>query len=168
MRKTKSSQILYLCLFFFFLACFLFISQCFFVNFTPNSEKRREKCRERVSNRCFSMKNYTTVLFFSFPFFFFLLEYLFYIIVVLSFYIFFYLYFRCLCFFILFWSLIFFLLLFFNFLFFFFLFYINQFPKKTRERVSIHCFSVKNYTIVILFFFSPITIIFNFPVNVSQ
>jgi hypothetical protein len=89
MRKTKSSQILYLCLFFFFLACFLFISQCFFVNFTPNSGKRREKCRERISNRCFPITNYTTVLFFSFPFFFFfLLEYLFCIIVVLSFYIF--------------------------------------------------------------------------------
>jgi hypothetical protein len=166
MRKTKGSQILYLCLFFFFLACF--ISQCFFVNFIPNSEKRREKCREKVSNRCFSMKNYTMVLFFSFPFFFFFARIFILLIVLLSFYIFSIFIFGAYVFSFCFGPLYIFFLLFFNFLFFYFLFYINQFLKKTRERVSINCFSVKNYTIVILLFFPPITIIFNFPVNVSQ
>jgi hypothetical protein len=150
MRKTKGSQILYLCLFFFFLACFLFISQCFFVNFTPNSGKDKRNV-ERVSNHCFSMKNYTTVIFFSFPFF--LLEYLFYIILVLSFYIFSIFIFGAYVFSFCFGPLYIFFLLFLNFLFFYFLFYINQFRKKTKERVSIHCFSMKNYTIVILFFF---------------
>jgi hypothetical protein len=58
---------------------------------------------------------------------------------------------------------------FFNFLFFYFLFYINQFRKKTREIVSILCFSMKNYIIIIFFLsFFPITVIFNFPINVSQ
>jgi hypothetical protein len=103
MRKTKVPKF-FICVYFsFFLYCFLFISQCFFVHFTPNLRKRREKCRERVSNLCFSMKNYTTVLFFSFFIFarIFILHYI--SIVILYF---FYLYFRCLCFFILFWSLI--------------------------------------------------------------
>jgi hypothetical protein len=65
---------------------------------------------------------------------------------------------------------IFFFLLFFNFLFFYFLFYINKFRKKTREKVSIRCFSMKNYTIIIFFFLSflPTTFIFKFPINVSQ
>jgi hypothetical protein len=31
---------------------------------------------------------------------------------------------------------------------------INQFPKKTREKNSIHCFSMKNYTTVLFFSFS--------------
>jgi hypothetical protein len=78
MKKTKGSQILTFPLFiflfsslaflslFFLLSSFLVISQCYFVNFTLNSGKRREKEGERVSNRCFSMKNYTTVLFFLF------------------------------------------------------------------------------------------------------
>jgi hypothetical protein len=71
MRKTKSSQILYLCLFFFFLSCFLFISQCFFVNFTPNSGKRREKCRESFQSLFPNDKlYYGSFLFFSFFFFF--------------------------------------------------------------------------------------------------
>jgi hypothetical protein len=46
--------------FYFLFSCFLFISQCSFANFTPNSGKRQEI--GRVSNRCLSMKNYTTVI----------------------------------------------------------------------------------------------------------
>jgi hypothetical protein len=60
MKKTKSSQILSV-YFSFLFSCFLFIFQCSFANFTLNSGKRQE--RGRVSNRCFSMKNYTTVIF---------------------------------------------------------------------------------------------------------
>jgi hypothetical protein len=57
--KNYTAIIFFLCVYFsFFLSCFLFISQCSFVNFTLNSGKRREKCKERVSNCCFSMKNY--------------------------------------------------------------------------------------------------------------
>jgi hypothetical protein len=158
MRKTKSSQILYLCLFFFFpRLLFIYISM-FICKFHTQFRKRQEKCRESFQSLFFNEKSYYS----SFLLFFARIFILHYISIVLYF---FYLYFRCLCFFILFWSIIYiFFLLFFNFLFFYFLFYINQFQKKTRERVSIHCFSMKNYTIVILFlyFFSPITIIFNF------
>jgi hypothetical protein len=99
-KKFPNSLFLY-DYFSFLFSCFLFISQCSFENLTLNSKKKkknrkkRERGREKVSNCCFSMKNYITIL--SFFIYLFLLEHLFSIILVLSFYIFFYLYFRCLC-----------------------------------------------------------------------
>jgi hypothetical protein len=95
MKKTKSTQILSV-YFSFFFSCFLFISQCSFANFTLNSGKRQE--RGRVSNRCFSMKNCTTVIFFLLLLLFLCYNIFFSIILVLSFYMFFFnLYFRCSC-----------------------------------------------------------------------
>jgi hypothetical protein len=163
MRKTKSSQILYLCLFFFFPRLLSIYISMFLCKFhTQFKKKTREMQRESFQSLFLNEKlYYGSFLFFSFFARIFSLHYI--SIVILYF---FYLYFWCLCFFILFWSLIyiFFFLLFFNFLFFYFLFYINQFWKKTRERVSIHCFSMKNYTIVILFsfFFFPYNNYFQF------
>jgi hypothetical protein len=89
MKKTKSTQILSV-YFSFFFSCFLFISQCSFANFTLNSGKRQE--RGRVSNRCFSMKNCTTVIFFLLLLLLFLFYNIFFpIILVLSFYMCFFL-----------------------------------------------------------------------------
>jgi hypothetical protein len=110
------------------------------------------------------MKNYTTVLFFSFFARIFILHYI--SIVIL--YVFLSLFSVLMFFHFVFVPYIYF---FFCFLIFFcFSFYfINQFRKKTRESVSICCFSMKNYTIIIFFLsFFPITIIFNFPINVSE
>jgi hypothetical protein len=70
----------------FFFSCFLFISQCYFVNFTLNLGKRQE----RVSNRFFFFNEkiyYNSFL--SFFLSFVLLEQLFLIILVFSFLFFF-------------------------------------------------------------------------------
>jgi MFS-type transporter involved in bile tolerance (Atg22 family) len=75
MKKTKSSQ--FLSVYFSFLFSYiLFISQCSFANSTLNLGKRQEK--GRVSNRCFSMKNYTTVILFLLLLLFFVLEHFFF------------------------------------------------------------------------------------------
>jgi hypothetical protein len=88
----------------------------------------------------------------------------FYYISIVILYVFFNLYFRCLC------SSIF---VFVPYIFIFFLLslsiYINQFRKKRQERDSIRCFSMKNYTIVIFFYiFFLITVLFNFLIFISQ
>jgi hypothetical protein len=48
-----------------------------------------------------------------------------------------------------------------------FTFYLYQSirEKDKRERVSISCFSMKNYTTIIFF---PITVLFNFSIVISQ
>jgi hypothetical protein len=131
--------------------------------YTQLRRKTREGEKERVFIRCFSIKNYTTVLFFLF-FFFLARTFIFHYISIVILYVF---------------LSLFLVLMFFHFsfcpFFFFFLFvlfflsiYINQFWKKTRERVSIHCFSMKNYTKFFFLFFFLITIIFYFPIVVSQ
>jgi hypothetical protein len=138
-RKLKGSQILtftlFIFLFFFFFSSFLFISHCYFVNFALNSGKRRERGRERererVFNRSFSIKNYTTVLFFLSFFCFFARTFIFIYISIVILYVFLSL-FLVLIFFHFFGPLYFFLFLF---LFFGFLFIsINSRKRKERER----------------------------------
>jgi hypothetical protein len=125
------------------------------------------KTREGDSIHCFSMKNYTTILLFSFSFFarIFILHY---ISIGIS-YVFLSLFLVLMFFHFVFLPHIYIFLLFFNFLFFYFLFCINKFRKKTREKIYIRCFSMKNYTIIIFFLsFFHTTVIFNFSINVSQ
>jgi hypothetical protein len=51
--------------------------------------------------------------------------------------------------------------------FFHFLFITLNSEKKTRERDSIRCFSMKNYTVIIFFLF-PIIVLFQFFIFISQ
>jgi hypothetical protein len=116
--------------------------------YTQFRRKTREGEKERVFIRCFSIKNYTTVLFFLFffLFFFFARTFIFHYISIVILYVFLSLFLVLMFFHFSFCP------LFFLFVLFFLSIYINQFRKKTRERVSIHCFSMKNYTKLFSFF----------------